>query len=268
MTAAREAPGLAVPAPSRRRRVQLRWSSLLPVATGAAIVGIWQWLAASAHSYFFPTPAQISVTIGQDWALSGLRANLLPTVEELLGGVALGLAAGLLLGCVIGASQTVRLLSRAVVEFLRTLPAAALLPAGLVILGTGTTMRILLTGFVCCWPVTLNVVDGLDRFDPVALATARVYRLGFTERWRSVLLPGIARPLFVGIRNAVAVGIVMVVIAEMFTSSAGIGHFLSQAQQDFDLRGMWSGIVVLGLLGVLLNKLVEWGEAVVLRWDR
>ena len=60
----------------------------------------------------------------------------------------------------------------------------------------------------------------------------------------------------------------MVVIAEMFTSSAGVGHFMSQAQQDFDLKGMWSAIVVLGLLGIVLNKLVEQAERTVLRWER
>lgn len=245
-----------------------RWSDLLPLATGVAIVALWQLLARSAHSYYFPTPTAIAGALGRDWAWSGLRANLLPTFEELVGGVGLGVAAGLLIGCVIGASPFIRLTSRAVVEFLRTLPAAALLPAGLVVLGTGTTMRVVITGFVCIWPVALNVVDGLDRFDPVALATARVYGLGFWRRWQSVLLPGIARELFVGVRNAVALGIIMVVIAEMFTSSSGIGYYLSQAQQDFNLQGMWSGIVVLGLLGILLNKLVEWGERAVLRWER
>ena len=245
-----------------------RWSALLPVATGAVIVALWQLLASTAHSYFFPTPAAIARALGKDWAWSGLRQNLLPTIEELATGVGLGVVVGLLLGCVIGATGWVRLLSRAVIEFLRTLPAAALLPAGLVVLGTGTTMRVAITAFVCAWPVVLNVVDGLDRFDQVALATARVYGVGLWRRWQSVLLPGIARELFVGLRNAVALGIIMVVISEMFTSSAGVGYFLSQAQQDFDLKGMWSGIVVLGLLGILLNKLVDWGERAVLRWER
>lgn len=252
-------------APERERTW---WPSLLPFVTGAGIIAIWQALAASSHSYFFPTPVAIAETMGSDWAWGGVSQNLFPTVEELVLGVAIGVVAGMVVGCLIGASGLVRSMSRAVVEFLRTLPAAALLPAGLVMLGTGTTMRVLITAFVCVWPVALNVVDGLDRFDPVALATARVYRLTFVQRWRLVLLPGIARELFVGIRNAVALGIIMVVIAEMFTSSGGIGHFMSQAQQDFDLKGMWSGIVVLGLLGIVLNKLVEQAERVVLRWER
>jgi ABC-type nitrate/sulfonate/bicarbonate transport system permease component len=246
----------------------LSWSALLPLATGCLIIGLWQLLAAGAHSYYFPTPQAIAGALGRHWAWSGLRANLLPSLVELAGGIGVGCLAGLLLGCVIGATRWVRLTSRAVVEFLRTLPAAALLPAGLVVLGTGTGMRIAITAFVCAWPIVLNVIDGLDRFDPVALATARVYGIGFVRRWQSVLLPGIARELFAGVRNAVALGIIMVVIAEMFTSSAGIGYFLSQAQQDFDLTGMWSGIVVLGLLGIVLNKCVVLVERAVFRWER
>ena len=75
-------------------------------------------------------------------------------------------------------ARTLRLAAAPIVEFLRAIPPPALIPFGIVALGTGTTMKVFLIAFVCVWPVLLNTLDGVRGVEPTLQETARVYRIG------------------------------------------------------------------------------------------
>ncbi|GAA3156436.1 hypothetical protein GCM10020255_037650 [Rhodococcus baikonurensis] len=77
-----------------------------------------------------------------------------------------------------------------------------------------------------------------------------------------VLLPGAMPQITVGIRTSLAIGVVIMVGSEMYVSTAGIGHFVIVAQQTFAIADMWSGILLLGIIGYVLNV----GYSVIERW--
>ena len=134
-------------------------------------------------------------------------------------------------------------------QFLRAIPAPALLPFAILVLGVGNSMKIFIIAFVCLWPVLLNTIDGVAGVDPTLRETARVYRIGARDRILRVMLPAAAPQIFAGMRTSLSLALILMVISEMVASTNGIGYFVLQSQRSFAIPEMWSGILLLGLLG-------------------
>ena len=98
--------------------------------------------------------------------------------------------------------------------------------------------------------------------------TARAYRIRTGDRLRRILLPAAAPQIFAGMRTSVSLALILMVISEMVASTNGIGYFVLESQRQFDITDMWSGILLLGILGYLLNAIFTLVERRVLRWHR
>ena len=131
------------------------------------------------------------------------------------------------------------------VQFLRAVPPPSLIRFGIVVLGTGTAMKVFLIAFVCVWPVLLNTLDGVRGVDPTLRDTARVYGIPLRDRVRYVLLPAAGPQIFAGMRTSLSLALILMVISEMVASTNGIGYFVLQSQRTFAIPEMWSGIILL-----------------------
>lgn len=129
-------------------------------------------------------------------------------------------------------------------------------------------MKVALIAFVCVWPVLLNTLDGVRGVEPTLRDTARVYGIPPRDRIRHVLLPAASPQIFAGMRTSLSLALILMVISEMVASTNGIGYFVLQSQRTFAIPEMWSGIVLLGLLGYALNAVFVAIERRVLRWHR
>jgi ABC-type nitrate/sulfonate/bicarbonate transport system permease component len=98
--------------------------------------------------------------------------------------------------------------------------------------------------------------------------TVRAFRLGPVQRLVRVILPSASPKIFAGLRLALAVALVMMIIAEFQGSTDGIGRELDIAQSNFDVSVMWAVIVLLGLLGIVLNTLLGLAQRRALAWQR
>jgi ABC-type nitrate/sulfonate/bicarbonate transport system permease component len=154
------------------------------------------------------------------------------------------------------------------VEFLRAIPPPALLPIAIVVLGVGNSMKVALIAGGCVWPILLNTIDGVAGVDPVLRDTAGAYRVTRRDRLVHVVLPAASPQIFAGIRLAVSLALILMVISEMVAGTNGIGHFILESQRTFDIPQMWSGILLLGILGYALNGVTVLIERRVLRWHR
>ena len=153
-------------------------------------------------------------------------------------------------------------------EFLRAIPPPALLPFSIVVLGVGNSGKIFLIAFVCVWPVLLNTIDGVTAIDPTLRETARVYGVKGMDRLRRIVLPAACPQIFAGMRTSLSLALILMVISEMVASTDGIGFFVLQSQRSFAIPEMWSGILLLGLLGYVLNVIFILVERRVLAWHR
>ena len=113
----------------------------------------------------------------------------------------------------------------------------------------------------CVWPVLLNTVEGVRAVDPVMAETARSYGITGAARLRHLVLRSASPQIFAGLRQALSIGIILMVISEMFAASNGLGFTIVQFQRSFAIPDMWTGILVLGLLGFLLSVRLPAGRA-------
>ena len=246
------------------RRFLLRL--LLVVTLPLVLLGLW-WLASDGSTNpFWPPLRTILTTFPDVWTAERLRADVLPSVWRLSAGYAVAAVLGVVLGTVIGSYRRVRALCEPVLEFLRAIPAPVLVPVIMLFAGIGDTMKIVVIASGCVWPVLLNTVEGVRAVDPVMQETALSYGITGTARLRNLVLRAASPQIFAGLRQALSIGIILMVISEMFGATDGLGYAVVQFQRSFAIPDMWTGILVLGMLGFLLSVVFQVVERRVLGW--
>jgi len=252
----------------RRARGPLRMAgrALAGVWLFAVLVGLWWLLTEHSTSPYFPPLSQIVSELWKVWVFHGIRVDLVPSLVHLVVGYALAGILGIALGVLFWRVRVAKQSLSPIVYFLYVLPAPVLLPAFIVLFGIGSAMKIAIIAFASIWPVLFNTIDGMESVDSVKLDTARSLGLSRGETLRSVVLPGASPQIAAGLRNSLQVAILLMVVSEMVASTSGIGYFILNAQQSFESVDMWTGIIVLGVVGSALNLIFVTVERGVLRW--
>ncbi|CAL9639915.1 ABC transporter permease [Streptomyces griseomycini] len=252
------------PKSSAWRHVVLRLVFVL--ALPVVLVTVW-WVASDGSEDVYWPPLRTIVSAFPDvWTGERWRGDVLPSVLRLAAGYGLAAVAGVALGLLVGSHRRVRAVCEPVLEFLRAVPPPVLVPVIMLFAGIGDTMKIVVIASGCVWPVLLNTVEGVRALDPVAAETARSYGVTGVARLKDVVLPSAGPQIFAGLRQALSIGIILMVISEMFAASNGLGFTIVQFQRGFAIPGMWTGILLLGLLGFALSVLFRLVERRVLGW--
>jgi ABC-type nitrate/sulfonate/bicarbonate transport system permease component len=249
---------------SRRRLL----GTALEVAVPAAVVAlIWAWTN-QTDTYYFPPLGDVLTAFGDTWVFERVSTDVAPSLVRLGAGFAIAVVLGVAGGVLLGRSPVLRRVATPVVEFLRAIPPPALIPFAILVLGVDDDAKIFLIAVVCVWPVLLNAVDGVAGVEPALMETSRCYRISRADELRHVVLPAAAPQIFAGMRTSLSLALILMVISEMVASDNGIGYFVLQAQRTFAITEMWSGIILLGLLGYVLNAVFTLVERRVLAWHR
>jgi ABC-type nitrate/sulfonate/bicarbonate transport system permease component len=189
-------------------------------------------------------------------------------MKRLAVGFVLGSVLGIVIGLVMGSSAKIGRLLDPLVELTRATPAIAIVPALIVLLDYSDRMRITVIAFGVCFPVLVNTLAGVRAVSPEARDTASMLQVGRFERVVRVNLPSALPSIAAGLRIALSIGLVMVVVSEFAGEGNGIGRYVLDRQGQLDVPGVYSGILFLGLLGYLLNRLFLLVERRVLAWHR
>jgi ABC-type nitrate/sulfonate/bicarbonate transport system permease component len=236
----------------------------LPLVLFAA----WWTLTADSESFFWPPLRDILATFPDTWLEGRLTSEVLPSLLRLAAGYSLALVLGVAVGVAVGSSAVLRAVTEPVLEFFRAIPPPVLVPILMLFAGIGDTMKILVIVSGCIWPVLLNTVEGVRAVDEVLRDTARCYRLGRRSQLVHLVLRGASPQIAAGARQALSIGIILMVISEMFAATNGVGFTIIQFQRSFAIPEMWSGIILLGLIGVALSLVFRSVEARALGWYR
>lgn len=244
---------------------------LFVVALPAALLAGWWVLTADSTSFFSPPLATILGTFDDTWfsqpfGESRFMHDVLPSVGRLLAGYLVALVAGIALGVAIGLSRALRAFCEPVLEFFRAIPPPVMVPILMLFLGIGTSMRIVVIATGCLWPILLNTIEGVRGIDPVLRDTARAYRLSRVSTVRHLVIRAASPQIVTGARQALSVGIILMVISEMFTARDGLGFTVVSFQRSFAIPEMWSGVILLGVTGLLLSLVFKAVTGAVLAW--
>ena len=239
------------------------------IAVPVALLAAWQLWTAHAGSPRFPRLSTILVEFREMWLFSQFGTHVVPSLERIGLGFGIAVVAGIALGIPLGLSRWGRLWAMPHIEYWRAIPPPALLPISIVLLHSiGNVQKVSFIAFFCLFPVLLNTIDGVRGIDPTLIDTARSYGLGRLERIRRIVLPAALPQIAAGMRNSLSLAVIMMVLAEYFSSTSGVGYVLLISKNTFQLAPMWAAIVLIGLLGYLLNVLFVLAERRLLAWHR
>jgi ABC-type nitrate/sulfonate/bicarbonate transport system permease component len=226
----------------------------------------WWFASAGSTNFSWPPLQRILTAFGETWFGQRLLHDVAPSLVRLLIGYAIAFVLGILVGTAIGSSPRLRALVEPVLEFLRAIPPPVLVPVLMLFAGIGNFMKVLVIVSGCIWPILLNTVEGVRAVDEVLADTARSYGITGINRYRYAVLPSASPQIFTGARQALSIGIILMVISEMFAATSGLGFTVLQFQRGFQIPEMWSGVLLLGLLGVCLALAFRAIERRVLAW--
>ena len=252
-----------------------RIRAALPFAEGLALIvavlALWQLWASQSQPppVYYPAPQRI-ISVAWDFWLSvgGLNKDVLPSLARVLLGWALAALIGIVVGLAIGLVRRLAGFVDPVIQFLRAVPPPVALPVFMILLGIGGGMKVAFIAFGVVWPILLNTVKGVRSVEPMHLETAAAFRIDGLRRLVAVILPSAAHDIFAGLRIALSLSLVLMVLSEMIAASGGIGFRILNSQATFNIAGMWGAIGVLAVSGVVFNGVLAVIESRVLRWHR
>lgn len=246
----------------RKALVAVGYTLGLPII----LVLLWWLSTIIAPSFFIPKPGELIEEFFGLWFGPRLWADVLPSLGRFAAGVALAIVIGTLLGILIGLNRTLRALTEPIFEFFRALPAPVLVPPLLLIIGPNDTMKVIVIFLGAVWPVLLNTVEGVRAADPVQSDTSRSYGISGINRVRYQVLPSAAPQILAGVRQCLPIGLILMVISEMFAPTGGLGAAIIRFQRTYAIPEMWSGILLLGIIGFLVAVIFRAVERRILRW--
>jgi NitT/TauT family transport system permease protein len=172
------------------------------------------------------------------------------------------------LGIMIGTSERAYQMVSPIIEFMRPIPAVALIPLGILLWGQGFSMKVILVAYATTWPILFNTVYGVHDVDPIAVQTARCFGLKTRAILRHVSLPSALPFIFTGIRVSASIGLIVVVGCELLASAdKGIGSYiLFVSSSGGQMDSVLAGAAMAGLLGALINTVLEWIDRRAFAW--
>lgn len=254
--------------PRRRSHAWKRIGADILYAVGLPflLLVLWGIWATISPEKFFPAPLVIAEAFIDTWVGPAFFVDVLPSLGRLALGIILSIAIGVIAGTLIGLTRWLRELLEPLLEFFRAIPPPVLIPIVMLLMGITDAMKVAVIVFGAVWPVLLNTIDGVRATDSVMTETARSFALTRGERLRYLVLPSASPRIMAGVRQTMSVALILMVISEMFASSSGLGYRIVYFQRNYLIAEMWSGIVLLGLIGILLAAIFSLVEKRVLRW--
>lgn len=268
----------AIRAAIRPRRGAGWWTSRIAMSIALPIVLLtaWQIAGTIAPTPFIPTPAKIGEYA---WKLFFAGGAYMPpdkawfgqgltTIGRILLGFALGAIWGVFLGTWMGLSRLFRYTTSWVFEFLRAIPATAVLPIFIIFLGGSDAMRIAFIAYSLSLYVLINAANGVGSVDPALIMMGRSFRLSRSTIVMRIVLPAAMPQIYAGLRIGTIGATILAIVSEYFVADNGIGFQIRATATSFNLPAMWSWLVLLSVFGLALNLVVEAVERRVLGWHR
>lgn len=240
--------------------------AMVTLVVPVVAVAVWWVVSRDSTSAFFPPLPEILGVFRETWLFAHFGTDVLASLKRMFAGYALAVVIGIGVGALLGRVRTLHRALNPMVQFGRAIPATALIPVGITLLGIGDLPKILLIAFVSLFPILLNTIDGVRAVEPGLEDVARSFRLSRIQRVMAVQLPSSAPQIFTGMRIALGIAFIMMIVTEMVAATSGIGFVTLNAQQSFQIAQMWSGMILLGVMGAAINTGFVLFERWLLRW--
>jgi ABC-type nitrate/sulfonate/bicarbonate transport system permease component len=235
----------------------------------ACVAVLWEAFARSGliNSIFLPPPTRILAVLASIVISLELPRAAAVTLCRCLGGYLAAAVIAVPLGVAMGRSRRLHRLLDPLVECLRPIPSAAVVPVAILFLGIGSQMKVAVIVFGTVWPILLNTIQGVVQLDPVLIDTGRTFGLGRRDFLLKIVLPAAMPSIMTGLRISLAISLILGITVEMIAGSAGLGFLILDYERSFKYAEMYAGIVCLGFIGLALNAIMAKLQSRYLAWS-
>jgi len=241
--------------------------------TGSVLVTLsiflfWQVVTASGlvQPIFLPSPSSTFTNLWQGLTRGDLFGLTAATMERMIYGWMLASLGGILLGAMVGLSPRARYWLTPTLELLRPLPASTLLPVGIALFGLQPGMLLGIIAFGAVWPVLLPTIHGFSAIDPRLREVARNLGIGPLAFAIKFGLPNALPDVVAGMRLSLTACLIITVVGEMITAQEGLGATIMMAARSFRSVDLYTGIILLGVVGAINNTLLGFIERALAPW--
>jgi len=234
----------------------------------AVVIGIWQyaWNKEWISPLFFSGPSAIA---SQFWYLlteENLVNDLKFSGQNFAVGLSIAIVFGVILGVIVGWYRRARMVMDPFLNALYATPRIAMVPLIIIWFGIDAQAKIFIVFMSAFFPILVNTVSGVRNLDPDLLRAARAFCATDWQIFKTLAVPGSVPFILTGIRQGVALGLIGVVVGEMFGGSEGVGYKIVFGGQVFQTDTMFVGVIIIALSGMILTFLTERLERRFSRW--
>lgn len=237
------------------------------IALILGLLCIWQFASGRfADPFFISSPMEVGERF---WVL--LKSGRLfdhgwITLVETLGGFALGAAAGIAVGLILGRNETLAELLDPILVSLYSLPKVALAPLFIMWFGIGIEMKIMLTAVIVFFLVFLNTYSGVRSVSGELVEILRL--MGAKERHLvgKVIMPSAIQWVFTGLKLSVPYALIGAIVGEIMASNRGLGYLLQDAAGQLDTGGVFAALIAIIFLALCLQTAVKFAEKKLMPW--
>lgn len=247
----------------------MRKSIKLSISGPIIVLAIW-WITTELN---FASPVllpRLDDTLGKFFSLL-ISAEALPdlraTVYRTILGFGIASFFGIIGGLVIGKYAGIYKTFEIVIEFFRSLPATAMFPLFLLIFGIGSASKIAIAVFISFWVVLLNSAYGVIHSSKTRTKAAKSFSATDWQIFKDVTVMEALPQIVVGLRTAMSLSLIVVVVSEMFIgSSSGLGQKIYDSYLTYETANLYAWLLIVGLVGYVLNKFFAFFEKRILHW--
>jgi len=243
--------------------------AFLPWIAPLGVVLLWQ-LASQLGllpGNLMPAPLAIAGACVEALRHQQLLLHLGVSAGRATAGTLIGTSIGLTLGLITGLSRPLQLVLDGPLQMIRAVPALALVPLVILWFGLGEMAKIFIVVITVIFPVYLNTFHGVRSVDPQLIEMARVYDLRGFSLYRQVILPGAMPSILVGLRFALGMSWLVIIVAETLGASSGLGYLAATAREFMQMDMLVLTIVLWALLGKGADLLARRIERRLLPWQ-
>jgi ABC-type nitrate/sulfonate/bicarbonate transport system permease component len=216
--------------------------------------------AGDGQSDTLAAPSRVLAAFAQALQDGSMLAATKDTLATVFGGLAVGGMLGLVFGLVLGSFPRLDKLFSFPIETIRPIPSVALIPIAMTIAGFGYSMEIAIVAFAVAWPMLISTRAAIAEVEPRLLEVAHVLRLGFLAKTCKIIIPASLPRIFVGLRLATGVALIVAVTVEIAANPIGLGYAIMMAQQSLRPALMLAVVLWIGIVGVALNSVLMFAQ--------
>jgi ABC-type nitrate/sulfonate/bicarbonate transport system permease component len=243
-------------------------TSLARIAIIVAVFALWEFLSRSAivNPRLLPSASETLVTLGNLLQRASVRSDLAVTASEVLAAFLLAVPLGALIGYLIAENRYFADVVKPLLFFAFSIPKSIFLPMFILVFGVGFAQKVGFGFFSTIFIVIMSTTTAVESVKMDYLTVARSYGATSTQTAFHVYLPSMLPVLLEALRISMIFNLTGVILAEMYASRDGIGHQIATWGENFQMKQLLAGVVLIAAIAIVFNEQVRWVETRCSHW--